>query len=531
MSLLGHSHQMSRRRLLTLAGGAAVATATGIGFAQSASASSAATAATGYGIDYSDASLTAGSVAAAGYGFVCRYLSWLPNPKVLTLSEAQALTAADLGIVSNWESDGLQDWQSGVPADPYSQGAGHATEAERQALANGMPSSRPIYFSVDFDLQPAMYSALNLYFDGVASVIGRSRTGAYGGYHVIGELFDNGKIAWGWQTYAWSGGSWDSRAQLRQVQNDITVSGHDADLDQAMAADFGQWGGTGGGGGGGVILPSWPNITNGMTGPNVQAAQYLLRYHGASITADGQFGAGTLAATKSFQSANGLGVDGQIGPQTWSALIVQVQAGSSGDAVRAAQVELNRFGYGLTVDGSFGSGTENAARAYQSAHSLGVDGQVGPQTWQMLVGTGNGASGGGTVVPPWPNVIEGDTGNNVLAAQYLLRYHGASISADGQFGSATLAATKSFQTAQGLGVDGEIGPQTWSALIVQVQQGSSGDAVRAAQVELNKFGYGLSVDGSFGSGTDSAARAFQSAHGLGVDGQVGPQTWQMLVGS
>ena len=530
MSLFGHSRQLSRRRLLTLAGGAAVATATGIGFAQSASATSAASAATGYGIDYSDASLTAGSVAAAGYGFVCRYLSWLPNSKVLTLSEAQALTAADLGIVSNWESDGLQDWQSGVPADPYSQGAGHATEAERQALANGMPSSRPIYFSVDFDLQPSMYTALNSYFDGVASVIGRSRTGAYGGYHVIGELFDSGKIAWGWQTYAWSSGNWDSRAQLRQVQNDITVSGHDADLDQAMAADFGQWGGTGGGGGG-VILPSWPNITDGMTGPSVQAAQYLLRYHGASITADGQFGAGTLAATKSFQSAHGLSVDGQIGPQTWSALIVQVQVGSSGDDVRAAQVELNRFGYGLTVDGNFGSGTESAARAFQSAHSLGVDGQVGPQTWQMLVGTGNGASGGGTVAPPWPNVIEGDTGNNVLAAQYLLRYHGASITADGQFGAGTLAAAKSFQSVHGLSVDGQIGPQTWSALIVQVQDGSSGDAVRAAQVELNKFGYGLTVDGSFGSGTVSAARAFQSAHSLGVDGQVGPQTWQMLVGS
>ncbi|MFJ5034196.1 peptidoglycan-binding protein [Streptomyces sp. NPDC088560] len=530
MNLFDHSRRLSRRSLLTLAGGAAVATAAGIGLAQSASAASAASSATGYGIDYSDASLTAGSVAAAGYGFVCRYLSWLPNSKVLTLSEAQALTAAGLGIVSNWESDGLQSWQSGVPSDPYSQGAGHATEAQRQALANGMPSSRPIYFSVDFDLQPSMYSALNSYFDGVASVIGRSRTGAYGGYHVIRELFDSGKIAWGWQTYAWSGGNWDSRAQLRQVQNDITVAGHDADLDQAMAADFGQWGGKGGGGGG-VILPSWPNITDGMTGPSVQAAQYLLRYHGASITADGQFGPATLTATKTFQSAHGLGVDGQIGPQTWSALIVQVQQGSSGDDVRAAQVELNRFGYGLAVDGSFGSGTDSAARAFQSAHGLGVDGQVGPQTWQMLVGTGNGASGGGTVAPPWPNVIDGDTGNNVLAAQYLLRYHGASITADGQFGPATLTATKTFQSAHGLGVDGQIGPQTWSALIVQVQQGSSGDDVRAAQVELNKFGYGLAVDGSFGSGTDSAARAFQSAHGLGVDGQVGPQTWQMLVGS
>ncbi|WP_194916969.1 peptidoglycan-binding protein [Catenulispora rubra] len=528
MNQFDDSPRLSRRRLLTLAGGAAVASVAGIGLAQSASAAAAGTV---YGIDYSDASLTAGSVAAAGYGFVCRYLSWLPNSKVLTLSEAQALTAAGLGIVSNWESDGLQSWQNSVPSDPFSQGAGHATEAQRQALADGMPATRPIYFSIDFDLQPSMYSALNSYFDGVASVIGRSRTGAYAGYHVIQELFNNGKIAWGWQTYAWSGGNWDSRAQLRQVQNDITVAGKGADLDQAMAADFGQWGGKGGGGGGGVVLPSWPNITDGMSGPSVQAAQYLLRYHGASITADGQFGPSTLAATQSFQSAHGLGVDGQIGPLTWSALVVQVQEGSSGDDVRAAQVELNRFGYGLGVDGSFGSGTDSAARAFQSAHGLGVDGQVGPQTWQMLVGTGSGASGGGTVAPPWPNVIDGDTGSNVQAAQYLLRYHGASISADGQFGPGTLAAAKSFQSAHGLGVDGQIGPKTWSALVVQVQQGSSGDDVRAAQVELNKFGYGLTVDGSFGSGTTSAARAFQSAHGLGVDGQVGPQTWQMLVGS
>ena len=84
-----------------------------------------------------------------------------------------------------------------------------------------------------------MYSALNSYFDGVASVIGRSRTGAYGGYHVIKELFDNGKITWGWQTYAWSNGLWDKRAQLRQVLNGI--DGGDVDKDLGVAADFGQW--------------------------------------------------------------------------------------------------------------------------------------------------------------------------------------------------------------------------------------------------------------------------------------------------
>ena len=140
----------------------------------------------------------------------------------------------------------------------------------------------------------------------------------------------------------------------------------------------------------------------------------------------------------------------------------------------------------------------------------------------------SGASGGG--IPPWPNLVEGNTGTNVEAAQYLLDDHGASIATDGQFGANTLAAAKAYQSSHGLGVDGQIGPQTWSSLIVQIQQGSTGDAVKAAQLELNKYGYGLSVDGQFGAGTESAARAFQSSHGLGVDGQIGPQTWETLVG-
>ncbi|MFD0331953.1 peptidoglycan-binding protein [Streptacidiphilus monticola] len=93
-----------------------------------------------------------------------------------------------------------------------------------------------------------------------------------------------------------------------------------------------------------------------------------------------------------------------------------------------------------------------------------------------------------------------------------------------------MAAAKAYQSSHGLSVDGQIGPQTWSSLIVQIQQGSTGDAVTAAQLELDKYGYGLTVDGQFGPATDSAVRAFQSAHGLQVDGQIGPQTWQTLVG-
>ena len=124
----------------------------------------------------------------------------------------------------------------------YLRGRSDATTANAQNAADGAPSTRPIYFSIDFDATPAQQEAINSYFDGVASVIGRDRTGAYGGYYPIKRLFDAGKIKWAWQTYAWSGGLWDARAQLRQVHNGI-ANGQE-DEDQAVVADFGQWGHT-----------------------------------------------------------------------------------------------------------------------------------------------------------------------------------------------------------------------------------------------------------------------------------------------
>ena len=38
------------------------------------------------------------------------------------------------------------------------------------------------------------------------------------------------------------------------------------------------------------------------------------------------------------------------------------------------------------------------------------------------------------------------------------------------------------------------------------------------------------VDGSFGAATDKAVRAYQKANGLSVDGSVGPKTWAKLLG-
>lgn len=74
---------------------------------------------------------------------------------------------------------------------------------------------------------------------------------------------------------------------------------------------------------------------------------------------------------------------------------------------------------------------------------------------------------GGSIVPPKPETLilrQGDTGQAVVYLQTRLNVWGAKLTADGDFGPATLAAVEAFQKARNLTVDGVVGPKTWAAL-------------------------------------------------------------------
>jgi peptidoglycan hydrolase-like protein with peptidoglycan-binding domain len=143
----------------------------------------------------------------------------------------------------------------------------------------------------------------------------------------------------------------------------------------------------------------------------------------------------------------------------------------------------------------------------------------------ITLGSSRPAGGGGS----WPTVREGNRSEVARVVQHLLTARGHSATADGYFGPASVSAAKAFQRAKGLVADGVVGPVTWPYLVIDVRQGSSGSAARAAQVGLNRHGAGLAVDGNFGSVSAQAARNFQQAKGLVVDGYVGPITWRALV--
>jgi Domain of unknown function (DUF1906) len=189
-----------------------------------------------FGIDYSFGSgLSVAQMRAAGVTFVCRYLDYLPNAKVIDRTEFANITGGGLHVVLNWEGTG-KDCVRGEAG-----GVADATEANRQAVALGA-SGCPIYFSpADYDVPPGDQAMINAYMKGVASVISHSRTGMYGGYWPLSRAFDAGVITWGWQTYAWSGGNWDSRAHIQQYQNDARLGPASVDYDRSMHPDFGAW--------------------------------------------------------------------------------------------------------------------------------------------------------------------------------------------------------------------------------------------------------------------------------------------------
>lgn len=183
------------------------------------------------GVDYSSGRPGGKALAAAGMVFACRYLSHTPS-KNLTATEAADLAAHGVWSVVVWETT-AQRASAGRNA-----GVADATEAAAQAKACGQPASRPIFFAVDFDAAP---SAVVAYFQGVVSVLGLPRTGVYGGYRVVSYLLDHKLAAWAWQTVAWSHGQWDARAHIRQYAKTVTINGVSCDVNNALAADFGQW--------------------------------------------------------------------------------------------------------------------------------------------------------------------------------------------------------------------------------------------------------------------------------------------------
>lgn len=340
----------------------------------------------------------------------------------------------------------------------------------------------------------------------------------------------------------------------------------------------------------------WPGVVlrRGDTGAYVELVQFwlstLAEFDTAipDLTVDGNFGAGTERSVKAFQSENGLTADGVVGQVTWDALYgawVDVQSdmggtaypgtalrtGSKGNDVRLVQFWLRIAADNyptlqtVTVDGSFGSDTAAAVKAFQSLFGLTSDGVVGRTTWTKLNEVGIAVAN--KLVEPGvepgqfvTTLRQGSTGTPVRALQYYLRliaeyWAGVpSVAVDGVFGAATTESVKAWQQQAGLTVDGIVGPATWQSIYENaMRMAASGPVVRLSPLPkpartLVPGDVGTEVlvlsqmlaflaqwlpdipapaeTDVFDAAVELAVQAAQKLLKLPVTGQVGPEDWQ-----
>ena len=295
-------------------------------------------------------------------------------------------------------------------------------------------------------------------------------------------------------------------------------------------------------------------LEKGSTGSDVKDLQTKLKklgYYDAYV--DGDYGDTTVAAVKAFQKKYNLTADGIAGKETLKKLDSvyknedsdkdddSLRMGDSGSAVKDLQTKLKKLGYySGTVDSTFGSGTYAAVRAFQKKYNLTADGVAGSETLKKLDSAYKNANSD----KDDDSLRMGDSGSAVKDLQTKLKklgYYSGTV--DSTFGSGTYAAVRAFQKKYNLTADGVAGSETLKKLDSayknadsntstdddSLRKGATGTAVKTLQTNLKKLGfYTAYVDGSFGSTTESAVKAFQKKYGLTADGVAGSATLKKI---
>lgn len=246
-----------------------------------------------------------------------------------------------------------------------------------------------------------------------------------------------------------------------------------------------------------IMTPSakYYAVSKGVEGEDIKRIQNRLYELGYLATADlvtGNFGDTTEAAVIKLQEVNGLNDDGKVGRQTINLLYSEdikpnfLSYGEKSDVVLACQQRLKDLGYMTTTpDGAYGDDTAAAVRQFQSRNDLVVDGYLGPSTRIALNSSEAQANG----------LMLGEQGETVTRIQQLLNKYGylASANITGYYGEVTEKAVKSFQSSNGLSVDGSVGTQTMNKLTgSNVKKAGSGSSGGGSQGGTVKGGSGVS---------------------------------------
>jgi peptidoglycan hydrolase-like protein with peptidoglycan-binding domain len=159
-----------------------------------------------------------------------------------------------------------------------------------------------------------------------------------------------------------------------------------------------------------------------------------------------------------------------------------LRQGYTGSDVRTLQTWLGEVGLPTSADGDYGPATATSVKRFQLAARLSpASGTAGPKTESTLkswVEAGrrvNSVQAADTTKPPAPftrGLGPGERGADVSTLQSWLGEVGIPTTADGDYGPATEASVKTFQTAAGLSpASGTAGPKTETVLGEWVRAG------------------------------------------------------------
>lgn len=253
------------------------------------------------------------------------------------------------------------------------------------------------------------------------------------------------------------------------------------------------------------------------------------------------FGPLTKSSLRTFQLHNGLVNDGICGEQTYSLLMsgdakkYVMQEGDSGVDVEEVQHRLYELGYldnKANITGRFGEKTTEAAKMFQKKNKLTVDGKIGEKSLGMMYD--EDVVGNAFKIGDEAPVIK-----QCQEKLYKLGYITSKANVKGVFNKATRSAIKSFQRANGLTVDGTLGPRTRDAILSDAASGKSlsvgdsGTDVKNAQKRLIELNYLKSGNdsGYYGDLTAAAVKEFQRKNHLTADGILNTYTLKKLSSS
>jgi peptidoglycan hydrolase-like protein with peptidoglycan-binding domain len=320
----------------------------------------------------------------------------------------------------------------------------------------------------------------------------------------------------------------------------------------------------------------------------VRLLQEYLNMKGLDVgVADGQYGTKTADGVKKTQKTHNLKIDGVCGKATW-------------------QVIFKEFGYDIKPFGTYTVNTaenpkDNVEPAAEPTTEPDKSGESQTPEKNVAVGTpGAAPSGkyekviqnnkavldkiGGGKNAPLLSVKNSAKNDHTQLLQEFLNAYGISVgTADGRFGKKTEAGVKAFQKKNGLGADGKVGQNTWSAILKEIGVGADGlgteagvsskesesetqkvttmenmktvyaDILKVIQEKkkvpllssamvkevnrvvsfmqnfLNIKKVKCDVDGRFGNGTSTAVGVYQKQVGLVPDGKVGLITWENIL--